>query len=434
MTPDPLDLTVYVDTNCFIELRDLRDLPWKEIAPSAKSIEIVVTRIVITELDRMKTDRSNDRRRNRSTKALKIIDAASDSGDFRIELKSAPVKVTLRICLHSNLPWGDFQGLDQSIADDHLVLCALIEDIPTPKLLLSVDSGPRISAKTTMLSAIKPPESWMIPHGGNAENERIKKLERELAECRATKPEIAIDFLHQSEQVNLLTFTALSVPPLPQDKQEELLFDFLDIQNRTNFVDNSYIRRSREYLSKLHLAIKAASNFNEISIRIKNLSGVTAHKLIFEVTAPADTFLFGRKSDFRQVQSDLVPPELKRPKSDRDFDPRMFPEVYRPQIEEPRNPIEFFWQERPGFGSTFASFICQEFRASQEFTGRFWISRSPKATTVAGAIAVKISATNLTGPVTRTVGLRITERETTWSDSEVQKMLPDWISKKLTGL
>lgn len=42
---------VVVDTNCFIQARDLKDLPWREIFPDAARVEVVVVPTVVEELD-----------------------------------------------------------------------------------------------------------------------------------------------------------------------------------------------------------------------------------------------------------------------------------------------------------------------------------------------------------------------------------------------
>ncbi len=52
-------ISVFVDTNVFIHLHDLKDLPWHETPPSHDWIEIVVALPVIEELDLKKVDRNN---------------------------------------------------------------------------------------------------------------------------------------------------------------------------------------------------------------------------------------------------------------------------------------------------------------------------------------------------------------------------------------
>jgi hypothetical protein len=93
---DRPDQTLFVDTNCFIHLRDLKDLPWRSLFADARWVEIVVAPIVIEELDRFKVDRDG-RRRDRSRKALNLIEAASGEPNFRLSLRDDPIKVSLRV-------------------------------------------------------------------------------------------------------------------------------------------------------------------------------------------------------------------------------------------------------------------------------------------------------------------------------------------------
>lgn len=86
-------IAVVVDCNCFIQLRDLKDLPWRDLFPGVKRIEILVTPSVISELDKKKVD-TKDRVRNRARAALKLIDAASEADPMRLELRGEPMHIS----------------------------------------------------------------------------------------------------------------------------------------------------------------------------------------------------------------------------------------------------------------------------------------------------------------------------------------------------
>lgn len=45
---------IFLDTNCLIHLRDIKDLPWKNIILNIKGIEINICQDVIDELDEIK--------------------------------------------------------------------------------------------------------------------------------------------------------------------------------------------------------------------------------------------------------------------------------------------------------------------------------------------------------------------------------------------
>ena len=45
---------LFVDTNAFIQLKDLKDIPWRKLFPKVKEVEILVSSAVIEELDDFK--------------------------------------------------------------------------------------------------------------------------------------------------------------------------------------------------------------------------------------------------------------------------------------------------------------------------------------------------------------------------------------------
>ncbi len=47
-------IELLADTNAFIQLRDLKDLPWCAVFPNAKRIDIIIASQVIEELDKLK--------------------------------------------------------------------------------------------------------------------------------------------------------------------------------------------------------------------------------------------------------------------------------------------------------------------------------------------------------------------------------------------
>ncbi len=433
MKTDSPDLTIYVDTNCFIELRDLQDLPWKEIVPKeVNKVEIAVPRVVISELDKMKSDRSSDRRRNRSRRALSLIATAIEEVNERVALKNSTVDLSLRICRGSNLPWQEYPDLDRDSADAKLVLCAMSENIEGEKLLLSVDTGPYLSAKDLRLKAARPPESWHITVDDSIEAQELTKLRRQLAEAKATRPEIDITFVRGTEIVNCFEFTALRVPPLPSELQEQLLHDLMGYYHKLAHPESKLTQRFKKYFAELHHEVYSFSSISEINFQLRNLSPVTAHKVLVEVRVPDSVWIFGDKEELERHASYLALPVPDHYEPVRDSDFPIMPVYQSIEREKPLDPTAFHWQERPGFESNFASSICQEFRARQEFEDQYWIARASKDAVVS-SVHVEISATNLAGPVRREVGLRMIEKEATWISYEVQQLLPAWLSNKLAS-
>ncbi len=75
---DPTPKAIFVDTNGFIQLRDLKDLPWNKLLPTVSAIDLMVASCVIRELDRHKSS-TNRRLRDGARLALKMIEACLTS-------------------------------------------------------------------------------------------------------------------------------------------------------------------------------------------------------------------------------------------------------------------------------------------------------------------------------------------------------------------
>src|SRR5437868_11898934 len=136
-------LAIFVDTNCFIQLRDLGDLPWQELFPQFQSFEIVVVPVVIDELDGLK-GRDQRRLRTRANAALTTILEASEQPDWRVTLRHEPFVLSLRIANPPSIDWSRYQTLDPLRQDDQLIAAVLADMTPDPKVLLSHDRGPLI--------------------------------------------------------------------------------------------------------------------------------------------------------------------------------------------------------------------------------------------------------------------------------------------------
>src|SRR5438477_9149272 len=88
---------LFADTNAFLQLRDLKDLPWRDLFPEAKAVDLMVAPCVIEELDEHKTS-TNKRRRDRARAALKRIEEASScEPDLALVLKDSSVRVRIVI-------------------------------------------------------------------------------------------------------------------------------------------------------------------------------------------------------------------------------------------------------------------------------------------------------------------------------------------------
>jgi PIN domain len=135
---------LFTDTNAFLQVRDLKDLPWRDLFPGVQAIDVMVAACVIEELDKHKTG-TNQRRRDRARLALSLIEKASRESDLTLVLKDKPVRVRIVIARAPPFNWAAHPSLDPSRPDDRLVAEAI--SFGNGAMAFSHDTGPRIRAR-----------------------------------------------------------------------------------------------------------------------------------------------------------------------------------------------------------------------------------------------------------------------------------------------
>lgn len=216
-------ITLFIDTNAFIQLRDLKDLPWRELFPGADSVTLMVARPVIGELGKHKVS-TKGRQRDRARAALTLIDEASAAPDRSVVLKECPMKVTLAVARRLRPAWEELHELDPSDPDDQLVAAAVAYG--RGAMLLSHDSGPRIGARDVGLTAYEPPESWLLAIEQTDEQKRIAQLTRALKDATESKPNLEIK-VHGLDDHGRLKLHRPLLEPLSSTMAELLTARFL---------------------------------------------------------------------------------------------------------------------------------------------------------------------------------------------------------------
>lgn len=209
-------LSVIVDTNAFLHLRDFKDLPLFDLLPGHDWIEIVVIPAVISELDRKKDERSNQRVRNRSRSALDLIEQAASAFGHRLVLRDQP-KLTVRPDNSPQPDWSALPTLNSASTDDQLVAFGMSFDGPC--VLFSYDRGPGIRARLNNLRVAKAPDDWHLPRQEDESQRELQRLHREVAEERSKRPRITASFVGESgEAVHIREVRILKPPQMTPDQ------------------------------------------------------------------------------------------------------------------------------------------------------------------------------------------------------------------------
>ena len=202
---------LFIDTNGFLQVRDLKDIPWNELFPRVKGIDVMVAPRVIEELDKHKNS-TNQRRRDRARLALQLIEKASLERDLAFVMREMPIRVRLVISTAPRFDWNAHPDLDPAKPDDQLLAEAL--SFGRGASIFSHDTGPRIRARVAGIGADAPQPEWLLPAEQTDDQRKIKSLERELEQALSRSPKIVAGFDHLDETTGELHLFRPSLSPL----------------------------------------------------------------------------------------------------------------------------------------------------------------------------------------------------------------------------
>ncbi|MBW8327168.1 MAG: hypothetical protein K0M50_20565 [Prolixibacteraceae bacterium] len=182
--------TVFLDTNIFLHYKQFDQIDWLSVC-SASECELVITPIVIDELDKHKI--GNTKIGKRARNVLTQIEKLYETGNFEIQ-KDVSIKI---INEKPKLDTYSRNGLNYQEQDHRIFACIIEyrENNPSCEIsLLTVDVGPRIRARQFDINVIKPPEKYFISPGETDEEKTIKKLEQENVFLKSRIPSLTLEF------------------------------------------------------------------------------------------------------------------------------------------------------------------------------------------------------------------------------------------------
>lgn len=434
---------LFIDTNAFLQLRDLKDLPWREVLPDADVIDLYVAPIVIEELDTHKIS-TNKRRRDRSRLALALIEEASQNPERTIVLREGPITVRLSISVAPRFEWNEQQLLDQTRPDDQLVAEALSAD--TGASVFSHDTGPRIRARLAGLQALTPPDTWLLQPEQTDDQRKINNLERQLSAALNSKPQIlftiggtppleeikcVIPILEplNHREINLFVDAYLSRNPKSRESRinNTLLPAF---EAHLNAEYSKYERnyeafkiKVRDYFSRINELIQNLGRLIEINYELENVSQVSALGLRVEFEVFGKICIIASRDDSPYYASSTLPeapilsPHLTRIGPNSAF--------ARAVGLKDRDPTKFYWQDRPEIGSRRSANQCAEFRASRKYSSNALLLPISSGDTDEFRINGEISSTNMSQPIIFSSKLYIDRQRVSFKSKYVRNLIPN---------
>ncbi|MDA8377238.1 MAG: PIN domain-containing protein [Planctomycetia bacterium] len=187
-------LTLFPDTNIFIQCKSLTEINWSVLG-DFDQVDLIVTRPVQKEIDRQKGRGTGRLARRAKAAASEFRKALKCEDETLIITKSRP-EVRLRISLQLRPSEEDGLTLDYNEPDDKLVgIAKAFSDANSEASvrLLTNDFGPQASAKEVGVVCEVPRDDWFLPEERDATEKRLKALENELLRFRQAEPSISLE-------------------------------------------------------------------------------------------------------------------------------------------------------------------------------------------------------------------------------------------------
>ena len=223
------NLYLFVDTNLFIQCKDLADLDWSEWRDFAE-VHLIVSLPVQREIDRQKT-RGNERVGRRARKTYSSLFRHIATGEKGCELvKEVEPRVKLLLEAPSRPDPKLADNLDYSKPDDEIIGCLsrFVKEHPCLDVrLLTHDTGPMMTARSLGLPVEPIKEDWILtPENSNAERE-VLRLQEEVAQLKKAEPQFELKCVDdKGADISVLELTHRVYRPLSEDDISHL-FDLL---------------------------------------------------------------------------------------------------------------------------------------------------------------------------------------------------------------
>ncbi|MFQ5962657.1 MAG: PIN domain-containing protein [Candidatus Scalinduaceae bacterium] len=217
---------LFLDTNIFIQCRDLEQLPWPEICRDEEYLLLFIPRAVQEEIDHHKQE-GNSRRAKRAKKASSFIRRIILSKDTKLVIRDSKpiVGISFTPPLSNDCQLPDF--LDLSRPDD----CIIAEIIryrnkyPDHDVsILTHDTNPLLTAKRCGLSYFVVPDNWLLPPELDSKDKKIIELENRIKELQRNYPVIEVSSVDDSgNETNHFSAEVVRYKSLAENELDDLL-------------------------------------------------------------------------------------------------------------------------------------------------------------------------------------------------------------------
>lgn len=187
-------LYLYPDTNIFLHFQDFEELDWSSLVDSQEPFTIVMTPVVLDEIDQHKYSSNRKRAhkaRNLAPRIDKILDGSQSS-----------IVTVLRSPRSATFNDLNDLGLDSSRGDNWLIATILSDrqafQPQDTSILITNDAGPKWKAIDYGIRVIRPSENLQLSNEPDETERERDQIKKELNEIKNAQPKLELTFENES--------------------------------------------------------------------------------------------------------------------------------------------------------------------------------------------------------------------------------------------
>src|SRR6266566_2144805 len=204
---------VFLDSMIFLHYKPIEDVDWA-VEVGADRACIVGPRVTIAELDKHKDTHRLRTIRDRARRVLMRLEGYFPKAELRpmVEVAYYPVRPT-PVDIKE-------KGLDPESNDDVLIATVLQYGAKNPGVevvLVSADTGPRLTARHHNIPVLAPRDELLLPGEPDPLVKENEDLRRQVLKLQGARPDLALEF-EESDQPTHLQLRMLGPLPYPQEQ------------------------------------------------------------------------------------------------------------------------------------------------------------------------------------------------------------------------
>jgi rRNA-processing protein FCF1 len=185
---------LFIDTYLFLHFKPIEQIDWLKHL-KANKVVIVVTPVIVRELNKHKDTHPFKRIRQRAASALKKLDTLLEASTN----SCANLRSGVEIRFEAMEPLIDFARyhLSRDCQDDHLIASIIEfrnEHSGVEVVLLANDIGIKLKARHQAIETFRLADELKLPEEPDPNEKRIKELEQENRQLKSRIPELNLSF------------------------------------------------------------------------------------------------------------------------------------------------------------------------------------------------------------------------------------------------